>query len=560
MKKITALFLILILLFSALCVSANAVSQDKITDDLKDVLSMIDDESTVDVRVSFDYTFGGLAAIMSSYDYADKTTGIDRNNFKSNDERVEYYRVFKIKLDDIMRTQAQSLMEKLDLSFEDVAPYQKCYQEDLGSCGVPTQYSLTKERIESLSDADEVVSIDLDDKNLYPIPYALIHPYSDDPQEKMNAELKELLPTLSESDEVYVWIYADPEYMTSAELDEKTNEICGKIECGATMGEADRWRRTRNELMQQDRVEKIAALMEELSLTEDNVFVRWETEFDHSGWPSGFILSKAKIIEIVNHNQIKGIELYIGRDILGEFAVENTEGKITDRLRAKFNVVSDTQKMEIWMSSGISYSNAVINQMKEEASRQCGFTLNQAKNIIQIMRWYSAYNTLFYTNRHNKVTELAEKLGISEDDFLEEWDPDDIKCKIPAKLLLTKSQIEQIAADAMEIDEVYYLDLYVGQDIHAPEPEDDPEEELRNEFTGSAYYKGDADDDYVITVIDATLIQKKLASIVDDPDGVIVRNGDVTGDGLDIIDATQIQKKLAGFENKFDVGAEMIIP
>ena len=107
---------------------------------------------------------------------------------------------------------------------------------------------------------------------------------------------------------------------------------------------------------------------------------------------------------------------------------------------------------------------------------------------------------------------------------------------------------------------MYYLDLYVGQDMSNVVEVSDWEENPWEGFLGTAYYKGDTDDDFVITVIAATLIQKKLASIVDDPDGVIARNGDVTGDGLDIIDAAQIQKKLAGFENKFDVGGAMIIP
>ena len=67
------------------------------------------------------------------------------------------------------------------------------------------------------------------------------------------------------------------------------------------------------------------------------------------------------------------------------------------------------------------------------------------------------------------------------------------------------------------------------------------------------YKRGDADGDGSISVLDATKIQKVLASLEKDTDGMISYRGDVTGDGLDILDATAIQKYLAGIELPYHI-------
>lgn len=59
------------------------------------------------------------------------------------------------------------------------------------------------------------------------------------------------------------------------------------------------------------------------------------------------------------------------------------------------------------------------------------------------------------------------------------------------------------------------------------------------------YLKGDADGDNSISILDATTIQKTLASLIFDTDGMIALRGEVGGDTLDITDATYIQKYLA---------------
>ncbi len=66
-----------------------------------------------------------------------------------------------------------------------------------------------------------------------------------------------------------------------------------------------------------------------------------------------------------------------------------------------------------------------------------------------------------------------------------------------------------------------------------------------------SYLRGDADNDGIVSVLDATAIQRKLAEFS-------VRSfneaaADVDGDGLNILDATAIQRYLAGFENIYGI-------
>lgn len=62
-----------------------------------------------------------------------------------------------------------------------------------------------------------------------------------------------------------------------------------------------------------------------------------------------------------------------------------------------------------------------------------------------------------------------------------------------------------------------------------------------------SYLLGDADGDDIVTILDATHIQRVLADLTDDDDGMIALRGDTNKDGLDILDATRIQRWLAGY-------------
>ena len=65
---------------------------------------------------------------------------------------------------------------------------------------------------------------------------------------------------------------------------------------------------------------------------------------------------------------------------------------------------------------------------------------------------------------------------------------------------------------------------------------------------------GDADGDGVISIIDATTIQRYLVSLNVPSTQNVERCGDVTGDGLDILDATAIQRFLADLTVVYAIG------
>nr|WP_316621754.1 leucine-rich repeat protein [uncultured Ruminococcus sp.] len=64
---------------------------------------------------------------------------------------------------------------------------------------------------------------------------------------------------------------------------------------------------------------------------------------------------------------------------------------------------------------------------------------------------------------------------------------------------------------------------------------------------------GDADGDGEVTVSDVTVLQRVLAGMTDDPDGMIALRGTITGDKLDITHVTMIQRHLANLEYDSDV-------
>ena len=75
---------------------------------------------------------------------------------------------------------------------------------------------------------------------------------------------------------------------------------------------------------------------------------------------------------------------------------------------------------------------------------------------------------------------------------------------------------------------------------------------LRGEY--GLYLIGDTDDDLIITVIDATAIQRILVELDRDEDGKASCRGKTTGEELNILDATAIQRKLVNFAVSAPIG------
>lgn len=66
------------------------------------------------------------------------------------------------------------------------------------------------------------------------------------------------------------------------------------------------------------------------------------------------------------------------------------------------------------------------------------------------------------------------------------------------------------------------------------------------------YLLGEADGDGLVTIKDATSIQRYLASMTDG-EQIDLDAADVTSDGVDINDVTQIQRYLAGFSVPYPI-------
>lgn len=74
------------------------------------------------------------------------------------------------------------------------------------------------------------------------------------------------------------------------------------------------------------------------------------------------------------------------------------------------------------------------------------------------------------------------------------------------------------------------------------------------------YLIGDADNDYTVTVLDATRIQRILVNMDPDTDGKGAIRGRTSEDALSILDATAIQRKLVNFSVDAPIGEAALYP
>lgn len=118
---------------------------------------------------------------------------------------------------------------------------------------------------------------------------------------------------------------------------------------------------------------------------------------------------------------------------------------------------------------------------------------------------------------------------------------EDLFTEYEAPLSLKSSSIVYAYAVSPEKNRSEYtsISIYIGEE----EPTDPPSE----------YYLGDADGDGVITVLDATTIQKHLA-MLPIPDSFNKNAARISGENLSVLDATYIQKWLAHIEIPYEIG------
>ena len=71
--------------------------------------------------------------------------------------------------------------------------------------------------------------------------------------------------------------------------------------------------------------------------------------------------------------------------------------------------------------------------------------------------------------------------------------------------------------------------------------------------SAASYIRGDANADGDVSILDATAIQRYLASF--SVKHFDTKAADVDGDGVNIIDATRIQRYLASYYDPFNIGS-----
>ena len=129
------------------------------------------------------------------------------------------------------------------------------------------------------------------------------------------------------------------------------------------------------------------------------------------------------------------------------------------------------------------------------------------------------------------------------------------QCYELSKILIPDS-VTEIADTAFDRDE--NLVIYCNTDSYAHEYAEAKgiDYVLLDAPVDVTYLVGDADGDGIITILDATKIQRLLAAMVNDPEGMIALRGDSDDNGLDILDATRIQRWLAGFTTECPIGED----
>ena len=160
-------------------------------------------------------------------------------------------------------------------------------------------------------------------------------------------------------------------------------------------------------------------------------------------------------------------------------------------------------------------------------------TINLETSIITEVMPYTFLNSGIESIR---LPETCTKLGIYS--FAQ--------CDNLTKIIIPDS-VTEIADTAFESDE--NLVIYCNTDSYAHEYAEAKgiDYVLTDEPQEVSFILGDADGDSKITILDATKIQRLLAALVTDDDGMISLRGDTDGNGLDILDATKIQRYLAAF-------------
>lgn len=130
------------------------------------------------------------------------------------------------------------------------------------------------------------------------------------------------------------------------------------------------------------------------------------------------------------------------------------------------------------------------------------------------------------------------------------------QCEQMKKITIPVS-VTEIHQDAFKGSDNVVIYCYTDSKAHSFAEENSIPFVLLDATKEVTFILGDADGDGVITILDATKLQRILADLDTDEDGMITLRGDIDGDGLNVMDATKIQRHIADYSIAEPVGEEV---
>ena len=200
MKKLLAIVLTAVLVLSVTAISAAAETGGaaKYGTDVAARLNGMDDDDKADFIVQFNQS--AFPTDEEINEATAKKTDIDPTHFTSAQQVREYFDIRCEVRDELRRTAALSLMDKMGVTFDDVkvVEHHLYTPENVGRNGMPYAYTLTKAQVEKVIAADEVTLVSI----LYPTGELIM-----EPNEKISPSLMKRIVSMNKDDKVGVWVW-----------------------------------------------------------------------------------------------------------------------------------------------------------------------------------------------------------------------------------------------------------------------------------------------------------------------------------------------------------------
>ena len=216
--------------------------------------------------------------------------------------------------------------------------------------------------------------------------------------------------------------------------------------------------------------------------------------------------------------------------------------KMTPQLADEVDSLADGEEITVALWTVIPGEFRSSIELTEYVNRltyeECGLTAGSCHTLDQVNTYSKVYNRILHEIESANVPDVLDALGLSDTDVV------DHACNMLI-LSITKEQIVTAAA----LDQVALIERWDEPPWEEPFEYDDDqaEDDLDGKDPVRVKNPGDADGDGTVTVMDATRIQRWLAELENDAEGVIAINGDADGDeAITVLDVTRIQRCIAG--------------